>query len=98
MLRSELPGDEFVRVAVVRSSLQIGRFIRVRIRVGYFRFGNVNDAGTKRCQSVPYRRAKLSIRGACQNHLRKRVALYRQVESRTRPLMQAVLTGPWAGV
>ena len=62
MLRSELQGGESVRVAVVRSSPQIERFIRVPIRVNCFRFGSVKDAGTKRCQSAPYRRARLSIR------------------------------------
>ena len=77
MLRSELPGGESVRVVEVRLFLQIGRFIRVPIPVAYSQFGSVKDAGTKRCQNAPYQRARLSIRGACQNHLRERVDLIR---------------------
>ena len=48
MLRSELQGDESVRVAVVRSSPQIGRFIRVPIRADCFRFGSVKGRKLRR--------------------------------------------------
>jgi len=92
MLRSARQGDESVRVAGGRSSPQIVRFIRVPILADCFQFGSVKDVDTRRCRSVPYRRARLSIRvrTTCVSGW----VLFDQVDARTRPLTQAVPTGP----